>query len=118
MTTSSSAAQTHTVLTNKDTGSLHVGTAGAHLQVGDQVTCLGRTLTVTYTMGKGEKCHLCFGGQKMAFPIGVDIDWQLGAHSTPVAPIQAKIQESITDKKARLMAELAATETELETMYS
>jgi hypothetical protein len=67
---------TITIKGNNDTGSLKVGTAAGDKawKVGDKLKIVGgvdgditqgegKTRAVTYVMGKGEKCHLCFKGQ-------------------------------------------------------
>ena len=59
-----SSNKTYTT-TNNDDGSLKVGTSAGtrDWKVGDQIQIQGegKIRQVTYIMGKGEKCHLCFG---------------------------------------------------------
>jgi len=60
---------------NKDTGSLKVGAEGDELlNVGDQIKVNDKLYTLTYKMGRGEKCCVCAKGCG-AFPQG-EVDWE------------------------------------------
>ena len=56
---------------NNDTGSLKVGTsAGDHIwAAGQKIQVETKLYTLTYVMGKGEKCHVCAKGCG-PFPLG------------------------------------------------
>lgn len=100
------------IISNNDTGSLHVGDFGSHLKVGDTVHVAGETNArkITYIMGAGSRTHVCCRGTG-PFPCGeVEVDLNLDLDgSTPTDPKAARAA-----RIAELQALLQEQEEEVE----
>lgn len=91
--------KTYTCSNLKDTGSLHVGTSkdlgNLTIAVGDKLQIVGenKVREVTYTMGKGEKLHVCAKGTG-PFPLAEKVEFKIFPKNAAVAPSEEAEQEA------------------------